>query len=153
MKTPMTDGATFFTHIQGKAIPVVSTDLCRLIEMRLQAVTTAMSTAFDIIRRANWQAQPHEWRLAARYWQENTFVQAELPLQFPPGPLPSRPSGTPTTLPEALNHIARLENALQQADRHLRDAEAFENQAVAKIVHLENCLHEAQSTPRPFGAN
>lgn len=151
MTTPITDGATMLIRIEGRIVPVVSADLCRLIESRLKAVTTAMTTAFDIIKHSNWQAQTPEWRSTARYWQENIFVQAELPLQFPPAVPPERPADAPKTLPEALNHIARLEHALRLADRHLRDAEAFENDAVAKIVHLENKLNETAN--RPFGAN
>ena len=151
MTTPITDGATILVRIEGRIVPVVSADTCRLIESRLQATTVAMTTAFDIIKHSNWQAQSSEWRGIARYWQENIFVQAELPLQFPPGVPPERLADAPKTLPEALTHIARLENALRLADRHLRDAEAFENDAVAKIIHLENKLNETAN--RPFGAN
>lgn len=138
-------------RIEGRIVPVVSADLCRLIESRLEAATTAMTTAFDIIKHANWQAQSSEWRGIARYWQENIFVQAELPLQFPPGVPPACPADAPKTLPDALTRIARLEHALRLADHHLRNAEAFENDAVAKIVHLENKLNETAN--RPFGAN
>jgi hypothetical protein len=75
MKHTMTDGATFFTRIDGKTIPVVSTDVCRLIELRLNAVLEAMNSAWDIIGFADWKTQKAEWRMMARYWQENTYVQ------------------------------------------------------------------------------
>ena len=66
MKHTMTDGATFFTRIDGKTIPVVSTDVCRLIELRLNAVMGAMNSAWDIIGFADWKTQKSEWRVMAR---------------------------------------------------------------------------------------
>ena len=153
MKHTFTDAATFFTHIDGKTIPVVSTDICRLLETRLTAVTSAMNTAWDIIGFANWKAQKPEWRVMAKYWQENTYVQNELPLQFV-SPFPSRLSHPkPTALPDALDYIAKLETALHQAGKHLTAAEKLENELVAKVIHLETQLNEINIPNRSFGAN
>lgn len=153
MKTPVTDSASFFTHIDGKTIPVVSTDVCRMLEIRLLATQIAMNSAWDIIGFADWNSQKSEWRVMARYWQENTFVQNELPLQFV-SPFPSRLTNhKPTSLPDALNYISKLETAIHQAGRHLIVAEKLENELIAKIIHLEKHLNEIQHPNRPFGAN
>jgi hypothetical protein len=153
MKHTFTDSATFFTRIDGKTIPVVSTDICRLLENRLNSVTTAMNSAWDIIGIADWNSQKPEWRVMARYWQENTFVQNELPLQYV-SPFPSRISSPkPTALPDALDYIAKLETALHQAGKYLTDAEKLENDLIAKIIDLEKHLHEIQHPNRSFGAN
>lgn len=151
MKHSMTDGATFFAHIDGKTIPVVSSDICRLIEARLHAVTQAMNTAWDIIGWVDWKTQTPHWRVAARYWQENTFVQNELPLQFV-SPMPTRlVSPKPTTLPDALDYIARLETALHQAGKLLTAAEKTETDLIAKIIHLES--NETHRITATFGTN
>jgi hypothetical protein len=153
MKHTMTDGATFFARIDGKTIPVVSTDVCRLIELRLNAVMGAMNSAWDIIGFADWKTQKPEWRMMARYWQENTYVQNELPLQYV-SPFPSRLiHPKPTSLPDALDYIAKLETALHQAGKYLTDAEKLENELIAKIIHIEKHLNEIQHPNRPFGAN
>ena len=153
MKHTFTDSATFFTHIDGKTIPVVSTDVCRMLEIRLNATQTAMNSAWDIIGFADWNSQKPEWRVMARYWQENTFVQNELPLQYV-SPFPSRLiHPKPSSLPDALDYIAKLETALHQAGKYLTDAEKLENELVAKIIHIEKQLNEIHHPNRPFGAN
>ena len=140
----MTDGATFFARIDGKTIPVVSTDVCRLIELRLNAVMGAMNSAWDIIGFADWKTQKSEWRVMARYWQQNTYVQNELPLQFV-SPLPSRIiHPKPTSLPEALDYIAKLETALHQAGNYLTAAEKLESDLIEKIIHLELQFNETK---------
>jgi hypothetical protein len=152
MKHTMTDGATFFARIDGKTIPVVSTDVCRLLELRLNAVMEAMNSAWDIIGFADWKSQKPEWRVMARYWQENTYVQNELPLQFV-SPFPSRLGHPkPTSLPDALAYIAKLETALHQAGKHLTDAEKLESDLIEKIIHLES-QHETKHPNRSFGSN
>ena len=144
MKHTMTDGATFFTRIDGKTIPVVSTDVCRLIELRLNAVMGAMNSAWDIIGFTDWKTQKPEWRVMARYWQQNTYVQNELPLQFV-SPLPSRIiHPKPTSLPEALDYIAKLETALHQAGNYLTAAEKLESDLIEKIIHLELQFNETK---------
>jgi hypothetical protein len=153
MKHTFTDSATFFTHIDGKTIPVVSTDICRMLEIRLNATTIAMNSAWDIIQSADWKGQKIEWRMMAKYWQEHTYVQNELPLQFV-SPFPSRLiHPKPSSLPDALDYIAKLETALHQAGKYLTDAEKLENELVAKIIHIEKQLNEIHHPNRPFGAN
>lgn len=153
MKHTFTDSATFFTHIDGKTIPVVSTDVCRMLEIRLNATQTAMNSAWDIIKSADWKGQKIEWRMMAKYWQEHTYVQNELPLQFV-SPFPSRLiHPKPSSLPDALDYIAKLETALHQAGKYLTDAEKLENELVAKIIHIEKQLNEIHHPNRPFGAN
>ena len=153
MKHTMTDGATFFTRIDGKTIPVVSTDVCRLIELRLNAVTGAMNSAWDIIGFADWKTQKPEWRVMARYWQQNTYVQNELPLQFV-SPLPSRIiHPKPTSLPEALDYIAKLETALHQAGNHLTAAEKLESDLIEKIIHLEMQFNEIKHSDSSARSN
>ena len=153
MKHTMTDGATFFTRIDGKTIPVVSTDVCRLIELRLNAVMGAMNSAWDIIGFADWKSQKPEWRVMARYWQQNTYVQNELPLQFV-SPLPSRIiHPKPTSLPEALDYIAKLETALHQAGNHLTAAEKLESDLIEKIIHLEMQFNEIKHSDSSARSN
>jgi hypothetical protein len=153
MKHSMTDGATFFTRIDGKTIPVVSTDVCRLIELRLNAVMEAMNSAWDIIGFADWKTQKPEWRMMARYWQERTYVQNELPLQFV-SPLPSRIiHPKPTSLPEALDYIAKLETALHQAGNHLTNAEKLESDLIEKIIHLESQFNETKHSDSSARSN
>jgi hypothetical protein len=153
MKHTFTDSATFFTHIDGKTIPVVSTDICRMLEIRLNATQTAMNSAWDIIQSADWKGQKIEWRMMAKYWQEHTYVQNELPLQYV-SPFPSRLiHPKPSSLPDALDYIAKLETALHQAGKYLTDAEKLENELVAKIIHIEKQLNEIHHPNRPFGAN
>jgi hypothetical protein len=153
MKHTMTDGATFFTRIDGKTIPVVSTDVCRLIELRLNAVMGAMNSAWDIIGFADWKTQKPEWRVMARYWQQNTYVQNELPLQFV-SPLPSRIiHPKPTSLPDALDYIAKLETALHQAGNHLTAAEKLESDLIEKIIHLEMQFNEIKHSDSSARSN
>ena len=153
MKHTMTDGATFFARIDGKTIPVVSTDVCRLIELRLNAVMGAMNSAWDIIGFADWKTQKPEWRVMARYWQQNTYVQNELPLQFV-SPLPSRIiHPKPTSLPDALNYIAKLETALHQAGNHLTAAEKLESDLIEKIIHLEMQFNEIKHSDSSARSN
>lgn len=149
----MTDGATFFTRIDGKTIPVVSTDVCRLIELRLNAVMGAMNSAWDIIGFADWKTQKSEWRVMARYWQQNTYVQNELPLQFV-SPLPSRIiHPKPTSLPEALDYITKLETALHQAGNYLTAAEKLESDLIEKIIHLELQFNETKHSDSSARSN
>jgi hypothetical protein len=153
MKHTMTDGATFFTRIDGKTIPVVSTDVCRLIELRLNAVLEAMNSAWDIIGFADWKSQKPEWRVMAKYWQENTYVQNQLPLQFV-SPLPSRIiHPKPTSLPEALDYIAKLETALHQAGNYLTAAEKLERDLIEKIIHLEMQFNEIKHSDSSARSN
>ena len=46
-----------------------------------------------------------------------------------------------------------LEHSLRLAESHLREAEKFENEMVAKIIHLENTINDIKIPNRPFGTN
>ena len=112
-----------------------------------------MNSAWDIIGFADWKTQKPEWRMMARYWQENTYVQNELPLQFV-SPFPSRIiHPKPTSLPEALDYIAKLETALHQAGNHLTAAEKLESDLIEKIIHLEMQFNEIKHSDSSARSN
>jgi hypothetical protein len=46
-----------------------------------------------------------------------------------------------------------LEHSLRLAESQLRVAEQFENEMVAKIIHLENTLNDIKIPNRPSGTN
>lgn len=152
MKTPLTDTATFHASISGRIIPVVSADFSRMLEIKLAALNHSQQFAWSVISYCNWAAQSDSWKQTARNWQENVFVQDELPLSFPPD-TSSHSATTVKTMQEARAYIAKLETALRQAAQHLTDAEKLENDMVAKIIHLETKLNEIQLSHRAFGAN
>lgn len=152
MKTPLTDSATFHAPVAGCVVPVVSADLARMLEVKIAALSRSQSFAFEIISDCNWALQTDAWKRIALNWQENVFVQDELPLTYPSSTI-SRPAEPVHTMQEARTYIAKLETALRQAARHLNDAEALENQMVAKIIHLETKLNEVQLSNCSFGTN
>ena len=152
MKTPLTDAATIFVVSSGHNIPVVSADLARLLETRIAALTRSQSFAWSLVRDCNWSTQSDNWKTLARCWQQDIFVQDELPLTYPPNTREGSPV-TVKTMQEARAYIAKLETALRQAARHLADAEKLENDMIAKIHHLETKLNEVQLSNCAFGAN
>lgn len=152
MKTPLTDAATIFVVSSGHNIPVVSADLARLLETRIAALTRSQSFAWSVIRDCNWTNQSDNWKTIARCWQEDIFVQDELPLTYPPNTREGAPV-TIKTIQEARAYIAKLETALRQAAQHLTDAEKLENDMVSKIIHLESKLNEIQHPNRSFRTN
>lgn len=152
MTTPFTQASTFFVTIEGRTIPVISADAARIMEIRMDAALKSQGTAWTLIANAHWQSQSDEWKTMARYWQNHTFVQPELPLPFPPH-IPRNLEKQPQTIQEAIARIAMLEHSLRLAESHLRDAENFENQMVAKIIHLENTINDIKVPNRSFGTN
>lgn len=152
MKTPLTDTATFHAAIAGRILPVVSAEFARTLEIKNIALVHSQSFAWSVISYCNWAAQSDYWKATARNWQENVFVQDELPLTFPPDTT-SQSATTVTTMKEARAYIAKIETALRQAARHLADAEKLENDMIAKIHHLETKLNEVQLSNCSFGTN
>lgn len=152
MKTPITDTATFHAPVAGRVIPVVSADFARMLEIKVAALNHSQHFAWSVIAYCNWAAQSDSWKETARNWQENVFVQDELPLTFPPD-TSSHSATTVHTMQEARACIAKLETALRQATRHLSDAERLENDMIAKIYYLEEKLNETQHPNRSIGKN
>lgn len=152
MTTTFTEASTFFVTIEGKTVPVVSADAARVMEIRMDAALKSQSSAWNIIAAANWKSQSDDWKTLARYWQNHTFVQPELPLPFPPH-IPRNLARVPRTIQEACSQIAMLEHSLRLAESHLREAEKFENEMVAKIIHLENTLNDIKIPNHTFGTN
>lgn len=152
MKTPITDTATFHVPVAGRVIPVVASDFARMLEIKIAALNHSQHFAWSVISYCNWAAQSDSWKETARNWQENVFVQDELPLTFPPD-TSSHSATTVHTMQEARTYIAKLETALRQAARHLADAERLENDMIAKIHHLETKLNEVQLSHCSFGTN
>jgi hypothetical protein len=152
MKTPFTEASTFFVSVEGKTMPVVSSDTARVMEIRMDAALKSQSSAWNIISAANWKSQTDDWRTLARHWQNHTYVQPELPLPFPPH-IPRNLARVPRTIQEACAQISMLEHSLRLAESQLRIAEQFENEMVAKIIHLENTLNDIKIPNRPSGTN
>ena len=152
MKTPFTEASTFYVTSEGRTIPVISADAARIMEIRMEAALKSQSTAWTIIANTHWQSQSDEWKTLARYWQNHTFVQPELPLPFPPH-IPRNLERTPQSIQEAIARISMLEHSLRLAESHLREAEKFENEMVAKILLLENTINDIKVPNRSFGAN
>ena len=147
MKTPFTDASTLFVSLQGRIFPVVSVEAARLLEIKLQALMHSQEVAWEVVGQVDWPHQPETWRRFARSWQEQCYVQAELPLMFPPQMVSA--TNPPKDYKEALEYIARLESKLSQVERHLADAEKLENEMISKLHYLENEITQ----PRSFGAN
>ena len=147
MKTPFTDASTLFVSVDGRIFPVVSAEVARLLEIKLQALMNSQQAAWEVIGQVEWGQQPETWRRFARSWQEHWYVQAELPLTFPPQVVST--TNPPKDYKEALEYIARLESKLGQVERNLAASETLENELISKVQYLENEITQ----PRPFGAN
>lgn len=145
MKTPFTDALIVIVHADGKAFPVVPASVSQMLERRLEPLKLSQDVAWGIIRMSNWESQSPEWRNAARHWQEDLYIQPELPMTYSPGPRPQSIEETPDTLPEALKLIAELrqeQHALEirfnNAEKVLEELETivatFENETYARTV-------------------
>jgi hypothetical protein len=153
MKTPFTDASTLIVHAGGKAFPVVPASVCQMLERRLLSTEHAQNMAWGIIIMADWNNQSDEWRKAARNWQENVYVQAELPLNYTPGHKPSNADEQPRSLPEALKLIAELRSENHQInsrmDRLDKELSVLEN----AIEEIESKYHEAVRIARTIHQN
>jgi predicted RNase H-like nuclease (RuvC/YqgF family) len=124
-----------------------------MLERRLSSTEHAQNMAWGIIIMADWNNQSDEWRKAARNWQENVYVQAELPLNYTPGTKPSNAVEQPKSLPEALKLIAELRSENHQInsrmDRLDKELSVLEN----AIEEIESKYHEAVRIARTIHQN
>ena len=138
MNTPFTDASTLIVHAGGKAFPVVPASVCQMLELRRTNLELSQDMAWAIIKLADWKNQSIAWQTSARDWQQNLYVQRELPLNYIPGPRPQLTEDTPTTLPEALKLIAELRQERHDLGTRLKHAEDALDELetiVAKIEH------------------
>lgn len=137
MKTPFTDASTLTVHAGGKAFQVVPASVAQMIERRLMTTENAQNMAWGIIVMADWKSQTDQWCKAARNWQENIYVQQELPLTFAAA-IPRETHSQPKSLPDALKLIAELRAENQQIDIRM-------NQLNNELTILENAFEEIES--------
>jgi hypothetical protein len=90
---------------------------------------------------ADWNTQTPEWRNAARHWQEDLYIQPELPMAYTPGPRPQATEENPKTLPEALKLIAELRQERHDLDTRLRHAETALDELETIVTSLEHEAH------------
>ena len=142
MNTPLTDASTLVVHAGGKAFPVVPASVCQMLERRISLLEESQDIAWGIIKLADWKSQNIQWQEAAREWQEDIYVNKELPLAYTPGPRPQVTEDSPTTMPEALKLIAELRQERHDLDTRLRQAEKSLDDVETIVTSLE---HEANT--------
>ena len=138
MKTPFTDAATLIVHAGGKALPVTPASVAQLLERRLNQLEYSQDFAWSIIKLADWSHQSLEWKQSARDWQENIFLNRELPLAFTPGHKPANDEEMPKTLPDALRIIAELRQERHQSSQRLSQAEVLLEELEKAIEQIEH---------------
>lgn len=138
MKTPFTDAATLIVHAGGKALPVTPASVAQLLERRLNQLEFSQDVAWGIIKLADWNNQSLEWKEAAREWQEDIYLNKELPLDFTPGHKPSNDEEMPKTLPDALRIIAELRQERHQSSQRLSQAEVLLEELEKAIEQIEH---------------
>jgi hypothetical protein len=141
MKTPFTDTSTLIVHAAGKAFAVVPASMSQMLERRLEMLKLSQDVAWGIIRMADWKIQSPEWRNAARRWQEDLYIQPELPMVYTPGPRPQSTEDSPTTLPEALKLIAELRQERHDLDIRLKHAEVALDELETIVSSIEHETH------------
>jgi hypothetical protein len=142
MNTPFTDASTIIVHAGGKAFPVVPASVSQMLELRRTNLELSQDMAWAIIKLADWTNQSIAWQSSARDWQQNLYVQRELPLNYIPGPRPQLTEDIPTTLPDALMLIAELRQERHDLDTRLRQAETALDELETIVTSLE---HEANT--------
>lgn len=138
MKTPFTDASTLIVHAGGKALPVTPASVAQLLERRLNQLEFSQDFAWSIIKLADWSHQSLEWKESARDWQENIFLNKELPLVFTPGHKPANDEEMPKTLPDALRIIAELRQERHQSSQRLSQAEVLLEELEKAIEQIEH---------------
>jgi len=141
MNTPFTDASTLIVHAGGKAFPVVPASVSQMLERRLEPLKLSQDVAWGVIRMADWKSQSPEWRNAARRWQEDLYIQPELPMAYTPGPRPQATEETPTTMPEALKLIAELRQERHDLDIRLKHAEVALDELEKIVSSIEYETH------------
>ena len=142
MNTPFTDASTIIVHAGGKAFPVVPASVSQMLELRRTSLELSQDMAWAIIKLADWTNQSIAWQTSARDWQQNLYVQRELPLNYIPGPRPQVTEENPKTLPEALKLIAELRQERHDLDTRLKHAETALDELETIVTSLE---HEANT--------
>ena len=142
MKTPFTDTSTLIVHAAGKAFAVVPSSVSLMLERRIALLEESQDIAFGIIKLADWKSQNIQWQEAAREWQEDIYVNKELPMAYTPGPTPQATEETPDTLPEALKLIAELRQQQHDLETRLQHAENALDELETIVTSLE---HEANT--------
>ena len=142
MNTPFTDTSTLIVHAAGKAFAVVPSSVSLMLERRMALLEESQDIAFGIIKLADWKSQNIQWQEAAREWQEDIYVNKELPMAYTPGPRPQVTEENPKTLPEALKLIAELRQERHDLDIRLKHAEVALDELETIVTSLE---HEANT--------
>ena len=141
MKTPFTDTSTLIVHAAGKAFAVVPSSVSLMLERRMALLEESQDIAFGIIKLADWKSQNIQWQEAAREWQEDIYVNKELPMAYTPGPRPQATEENPKTLPDALKVIAELRQERHDLDIRFRQAEKTLEELETLITSLEHETH------------
>jgi hypothetical protein len=141
MKTPFTDTSTLIVHAAGKAFAVVPSSVSLMLERRIALLEESQDIAFGIIKLADWKSQNIQWQEAAREWQEDIYVNKELPMAYTPGPRPQATEENPKTLPDALKVIAELRQERHDLDTRLRQAEKSLDDVETILTSLEHETH------------
>jgi hypothetical protein len=141
MNTPFTDTSTLIVHAAGKAFAVVPSSVSLMLERRMALLEESQDIAFGIIKLADWKSQNIQWQEAAREWQEDIYVNKELPMAYTPGPRPQATEENPKTLPDALKVIAELRQERHDLDIRFRQAEKTLEELETLITSLEHETH------------
>ena len=141
MKTPVTDTSTLIVHAAGKAFAVVPSSVSLMLERRMALLEESQDIAFGIIKLADWKSQNIQWQEAAREWQEDIYVNKELPMAYTPGPRPQATEENPKTLPDALKVIAELRQERHDLDIRFRQVEKSLEELETIITSLEHETH------------
>jgi hypothetical protein len=138
MKTPFTDASTLIVHAGGKALAVTPASVPQMLERRIALLEESQDIAWGIIKLADWNNQNIQWQEAAREWQEDIYVQKELPLAYTPGSRPQITEETPRTLPDALMLIAVLRHEKHNLEIRLQHAERTLDELEQVVTRIEN---------------
>ena len=141
MNTPFTDTSTLIVHAAGKAFAVVPSSVSLMLERRTALLEESQDIAWGIIKLADWKSQNIQWQEAAREWQEDIYVNKELPMAYTPGPRPQATEENPKTLPDALKVIAELRQERHDLDIRFRQAEKTLEELETLITSLEHETH------------
>ena len=141
MNTPFTDTSTLIVHAAGKAFAVVPSSVSLMLERRMALLEESQDIAFGIIKLADWKSQNIQWQEAAREWQEDIYVNKELPMAYTPGPRPQVTEENPNTLPDALKVIAELRQERHDLDIRLKHAEVALDELETIVSSIEHETH------------
>ena len=141
MNTPFTDTSTLIVHAAGKAFAVVPASVSLMLERRMALLEESQDIAFGIIKLADWKSQNIQWQEAAREWQEDIYVNKELPMAYTPGPRPQATEENPKTLPDALKVIAELRQERHDLDIRLKHAEVALDELETIVSSIEHETH------------